>query len=334
MTTACPPSPPSSKRLDILDLLRGVAALMVALYHFSATMKGTVLGSWFSKGWLGVEVFFVISGFVIPYSMWRAGYQIKLHYMRFLGKRAMRLYPAYMVSMFLAMAVSYGATLTPGYNGESINYSWTQVLLHFPLLAEAFGYPWIAGVFWTLAIELQYYVFIGLLFPLLQGNSMRVGLVFVATLGLSFLPVPPTFLLPYLPLFLAGVATFLHLRGRFPVGRWLGALAMSFVACGFTLGWLQAAAGGLTALIIVFCRVPLPRCLLGLGTISYSFYLIHSTLGNKLINLSVRLPYSGLAWNALQILSAILLALVSAWVLYYFVERPSQRWSSQIKFRQ
>jgi peptidoglycan/LPS O-acetylase OafA/YrhL len=81
-------------RVEIVDPLRGLAALAVAWFHFT-NGSGFVKTEWLRAsgryGWLGVEVFFVISGFVIPYSMYCGGYRPRQHFGRFLAKRIARL---------------------------------------------------------------------------------------------------------------------------------------------------------------------------------------------------------------------------------------------------
>src|SRR3954470_23823868 len=71
----------ASMRIPVLDPLRGIAALAVTWFHFTNGRPGYLpsglLKSSGSFGWLGVEVFFVISGFVIPYALWGAGYRIE-----------------------------------------------------------------------------------------------------------------------------------------------------------------------------------------------------------------------------------------------------------------
>ena len=80
-------------RVEILDPLRGVAALSVAWYHFayaSSAVKTPWLSASGKYGFLGVEAFFVISGFIIPYSMYMGGYRFA-HFGKFLAKRLIRL---------------------------------------------------------------------------------------------------------------------------------------------------------------------------------------------------------------------------------------------------
>ena len=87
-----PPLP--SPNIPVVASLRGIAASMVCLYHFtcgntSFISNENVFKQVASVGWLGVEIFFVISGFVIPYSMAKNGYQLR-NFGGFLGRRLLR----------------------------------------------------------------------------------------------------------------------------------------------------------------------------------------------------------------------------------------------------
>ena len=81
------------QRIGVINALRGFAATWVAWGHFAG-----VQGHWLrvsgTYGYLGVHIFFVISGFVIPWSLYRAAYVLR-DYPRFLLKRNVRLYPPY-----------------------------------------------------------------------------------------------------------------------------------------------------------------------------------------------------------------------------------------------
>src|ERR1017187_46026 len=160
----------SHQRLSTLDALRGLAALGVCWFHFTngnkAFLPDGLLKSSGAYGWLGVEMFFVISGFIIPYTLQRSGYRSS-DYGRFLIKRIIRLDPPYLVAILAVIALNYASAASPGFNGPHFNFSLVQVTLHLGYLNVFFGYPWLNPVFWTLAIELQYYLAVGLLFPLI-----------------------------------------------------------------------------------------------------------------------------------------------------------------------
>ena len=100
-------------RIHVLDSLRGVASLAVCWMHLTSFKYNTPDGPFYSSlrltgsyGWLGVEVFFVISGFVIPYSLDRAGYRLR-DYPRFVAKRLVRLDPPYLAAVAAIVAYAF-----------------------------------------------------------------------------------------------------------------------------------------------------------------------------------------------------------------------------------
>src|SRR5947209_12608451 len=95
-------------KIGIVGALRGFAALAVCWFHF--TFGQTPGLKWTGQyGWLGVHTFFVISGFIIPYSLYQYRYSIR-DYLRFVGKRLARLHPPYLASIAVVIA-TYLATV-------------------------------------------------------------------------------------------------------------------------------------------------------------------------------------------------------------------------------
>jgi peptidoglycan/LPS O-acetylase OafA/YrhL len=164
------PHPSNPKlRLSTIDSLRGLACLAVALCHLTLDSKrftgSALLGSIGGYGMYGVQLFFVISGFVIPLSLAQADYRAG-NYLRFLGKRIIRLHPPYLATIGLILCLGYLANFVPQFHGERFAPDLKHILMHLIYGNHAAGYPWLTSVFWTLAIELQWYLLIGLAFPL------------------------------------------------------------------------------------------------------------------------------------------------------------------------
>src|SRR4051812_48063500 len=160
----------STYRIEILDMLRGLAALSVCFHHFSAVLNPGMLRNAGYYGQLGVQVFFVISGFIIPYSLIKSGYKLG-DYPTFVAKRIVRLDPPYIVTLLLIVGLGVFSWYFPFQSGERFQVTWVQFLLHFGYINTFFGYPWLNDVFWTLAIEFQYYLLMGLIFPLLFSRK-------------------------------------------------------------------------------------------------------------------------------------------------------------------
>src|SRR5579862_7379467 len=113
---SAPNQDPKTQRLHTVHTLRGLAALGVVWYHF-AYLSGlkTWLGLTGKYGNLGVPVLFVISGFILPYSLWQGHYRLS-DFGRFVAKRVIRLDPPYLVAIILAVIVGYatGVSSYPG----------------------------------------------------------------------------------------------------------------------------------------------------------------------------------------------------------------------------
>jgi len=176
------PLPPSN-RIHSVDLLRGVASLAVCYLHLTFSLPNRILKSSGTYGYLGVQVFFVISGFIIPYALARANYRLR-DYCTFVFKRMLRLDPPYLVVIALIIPLGYLSAMTPGFNGPPYHVSLSQVMLHFAYLNAFFKGNWLNPVFWTLAIEFQYYLMVGLLFPLISSRKRIVRYLLFAFLSI------------------------------------------------------------------------------------------------------------------------------------------------------
>lgn len=277
-----------------------------------------------SHGKYGVQAFFVISGFIIPYSLYRANYQFK-DYFKFLYKRVLRLHPPYLIALFITLLIaglSYRIRHLP--NPET----WQTVLesvfyLHIPADNQ---------VFWTLRIEAEYYVFMGLFFLLLQKFTRVSLLVIVPVLLLiSRMYLSEYNELPrYLCFFLTGTAGYLIYLKKENLAVELIALCMLSV---FSF-WFYAVPAGLvsltTTVVILFSKRSFSQLVLFPGEISYSLYLIHFLIGSKFINIGQR--YFGHRHDITLFLLAFVLCGFLAWIFWLFIERPSALLSNRARY--
>jgi peptidoglycan/LPS O-acetylase OafA/YrhL len=326
----------NTAHVSSLDLLRGIASLSVALYHFTngnpRFLPNGVLKNFGSHGWVGVEAFFVISGFVIPFALDRAKYQLR-DFGTFLLKRVLRLDPPYVCTISIIIALGYASQMAPAFQGEQFHFSSAQLALHFGYANAFVGYPWLNPVFWTLAIEAQYYVIIGLVFPLLISGSRSVQLVTTAGMACVAVAIPkPEWLFHWLPLFLLGMSTFQFRRGAFSLPVYGAALCAVTALCVISYGVFVASAGLITACVIAFTSGSMPPLAVFFGHISYSLYLLHVPIGGRVVNLGARFAHT-LPLQIGVICCAFAASIGAAWLLHRFVERPAQRWSSSIGYK-
>jgi len=326
-----------TSRIKTVDALRGIASASVCLFHLTNGPTPFVflpegpLKSLGSFGKLGVQVFFVISGFIIPYSLFKAGYRLN-QYGIFIIKRIVRLDPPYLATILFVIVLGYLSAMVPGFHGPPYRVTIPQVLLHLAYLNVFFDGNWLVGAFWTLAIEFQYYLLMGLLFPLISHKHTGMRLLIFLLLGSMAIQFPDHHFLPHwLFLFMMGMLAFQRRSGLIGGGTFWGVLAMLAGGACYTLEPAMAGAGLAATLAITFGNFR-NRVLLFFGTISYSLYLVHMPVGSKVINLGYRFGH-GMAAKLSLIATGFVLSVAVAGLLYRFVEKPAQAWAAGFKYR-
>lgn len=325
----------SSGRIHQIDALRGMASLAVCWFHLTNGYdKTSLIRASGSYGWLGVEMFFVISGFVIPYAMHKGGYEIGKNWATFIGKRILRIDPPYLIAALLALLLWYASSMVPGFKGQAADPSLAELVLHLGYLNGIVNYPWLNPVFWTLAIEFQYYLLISLVFHLVSSGHLNRRLpVLLAFLILPFFFHDNTYVFRFLGLFMLGISAFQFRVGVIGRIEMISILILAALSIGFSLGWAECIAGLFaTVLMLVDWNARRMRPLLFLGTISYSLYLLHVPIGGRVINLGRRYVESGADEWLLSCL-ALAICLFCSTVFWRWIERPAQEWASRWKYR-
>jgi peptidoglycan/LPS O-acetylase OafA/YrhL len=274
-------------------------------------------------GYYAVFSFFVVSGFVIPHAMLRSGYNFPTDAKTFLLRRLMRLEPTYLASIAITLAITFLAARTQGYDGSPFHLDFTQLGLHVAYLIPWSDRGWINPVYWSLAIEFQYYIVMIAAAPLLLSKSpLRRYAILAVTLLLARMATDNRLLFVYLPFFALGFLAFLRHHKRINLGAlnfWVFVFAVLCLRVGDVYGMI---AGVLTmAAIFVPLSRPVP-ILSFLGTISYSVYLLHQPLADRIGNLYARLGFSEVHLIAAAATS-IAVSIVAATALWWLVERPS-----------
>ncbi|PWU14793.1 MAG: hypothetical protein C5B50_16525 [Verrucomicrobia bacterium] len=305
--TGIPKTLSTRHRFPELDLLRFLAACSVMLFHY--TFRGPEDHAWpghfphigqiFKYGYLGVDVFFILSGFVILLTAWQKDA------VAFTIARMVRLYPAYwtcvtLTTVALLLAGNNLHRLTPG-----------QYLANLTMLHSFFGIRDVSGVYWTLAVELKFYFIIFLV--LAARQVQRIGYILGGWLLASILlslggtgGVARFFLFPqWSSYFIAGAMFFLVHRDGPDVYK-LCVIALCYViSLGYALNLLPwrathinqitTAAPVLVALLtffyLVFLAISLnrragsssSRVFYVLGLLTYPLYLIHQDIGYILL---------------------------------------------------
>jgi peptidoglycan/LPS O-acetylase OafA/YrhL len=335
-----------------VDGLRGLASLAIVLPHtadifHTTTMKGGWLGIWLFNirfyAIPSVQVFFVLSGFVIAYTL-REIHLKPAVLGRFLLRRSIRLDPPYWLSLLLSASV-WVLVAPPGHHRAAVP-SLPLMLAHLFYLQDLLGYgeP-INHIFWTLCVEIQMYLVFSAAICLLQ--AMRVPYRPVLTIGLIVsLAWPMGFFASPLRrcfivheyCFLAGAVSWWTLEKAIP--RWMTlAAAGLFLAASvsrngdyhiwvtFITAILLVAAGKSGGLYTWLGSKPLQY----FGGISYGLYLVHDPVIQLILPLQRHWQFTSTADAFVTLAIAYLTAIAAAHAMRKFVEVPSIRLSHRLK---
>lgn len=335
----------TNARITEIDLLRFIAALSVVFFHY--TFRGyaadsmsiipyPLIGPYSKYGYLGVNLFFMISGFVIL--MTASSGSLK----RFFVSRFVRLYPAFwasctitFITILLIGEPRYTATLS-------------QYLINMTMLNEFLGVPSIDGVYWSLLVEIQFYALMGIVLLFKKIAYIEIYLIFwiILSVVLQFFSIKLlNFLLivDYSAYFIAGATFYLVWQNglsRSKVAILILSLALSIYQSIHSLVYFEqkynttmnifGVGAIITCFFIVMLLVSLKRTgFVGnkewalAGALTYPIYLLHQNIGFMIFNISYRLmnPY---------VLLCITLVIIffMAYMVNIFIEK---RFSSHLK---
>lgn len=342
-------------RFRFLDAMRGIAAMWVVVFHMlaghqidslAAVLPAAVV-AFMSLGYLGVPIFFVISGFVIAHSVGTS--RVTAGFVgRFIARRSLRLDPPYWASLALVIATQVLALHFVAGKQTALPGPGT-VVAHLFYLQGILGLPEINTVYWTLCLEVQFYLSYVLLLGLAQraagDNLQRVVLALTLATAAASLPgvfgwLPETAKEVWFPVlwhgFLLGAFTYWSWRGLLDLRLWGGYVA-TVLAAGLLRGDDFAIATAVAALAFqALARradwaVPLEAPWLQfLGRISYSLYLVHNPVSGAFFNVAYRITGRNVGTEAAWYLPALLVNVLAATAFWYLIERPSARLSTRL----
>jgi len=325
------------KQIIIINSLRGLAALSVCLYHFIVTTTGFITNETildvFHYGNRGVQLFFIISGVVIPLSMIKSNYKINL-FGKYLLRRFIRIEPPYLIAVALGLLYLYARNFVPSSSQVNLFPSIRDIILHIgylvPFVEDA---KWIREIFWTLSVEFQYYIFLATFFPLALSDKKFLRWGFnILILTIPFLVPANSFFIHWAAYFGVGIFYALYITKKYTLKESLVMILFCSLVIYKEQGLidLSIALGALS--IIHFFPNSKSGIGLFLGKISYSFYLLHSIIGLGYINFMSHLVSSSTG-KFLVISSGLVLSIISAYIFWKFIEKPSQLRSQKIKIK-
>ncbi len=325
----------SPKYFQSIDLLRGVTALVIAIYHFINYDDSNVVlfeaDSTIRHASLIlpdiVYVFFLISGFLITLYMNRQNYHIKKSG-RFLARRWVRIEIPYIVSILVYILIAYAWALK---GGQTFSIDIYRVLHHITYTVLFFDYEWYNIVYWTLALELQFYLFIALLFPLFASKKPLIkygSYILFCVVGLFVREYELLF--KYAPIFTLGslLSSWMISDKKNRIDLILMGLALIQVGYIFSV---VAAVYLLAGILVINIPISEKNWLTKLGQQSYSFYLLHGAFGGSLIYFLA--PLTGTIFTKMAtVLAAVVFSISLSYVYYRLIELPSHNLARKIKF--
>ena len=308
-----------------VDVLRAIAALAVAWFHFTNGQPvflddRSLLKLSGAYGYLGVPVFFVISGFVIPYSLDGMKYRFPQDVVAYAKRRFWRLYPGYIAAVVITVTLLFASQLIPATKAVPPTVDAKTIVGHLTYTAPWIGAEWYNGIYWTLAIEVQFYLAMVFFAPALLSRRKIVLFAALLAVGcMAFLSGDQNLLFWHLPSFGIGFCWFLFVTKQLSMVDAISQAAGFVIIAWITRGPAHALAGAFAfAALALPIRRPIPF-LTFLGTISYSIYLLHSPIGGRVINLATRFPPAlHIQIGALAL--ALIVSIASAYLLWRFVE--------------
>jgi len=322
-------------RYEELDALRGVASLMVVFFHFTLFRPEAKVG--FILGTTGVDLFFIISGFVIFMSLNKISSSTD-----FIINRVSRLYPTYWTCVtftFIILIIDNFYKL-----GAAANIPWWHYLANMTMFQYYLRVPDLDGPYWTMITEMLFYIGILFLYHfkwLKHLNKIGLALCIATAIAAQFqyfIPVIKAIpLLQFIPLFFAGTIFYKIYTIKANHLADYGILAVCFVCQIFLFyvagrsKWFISQTQYIIMLSVFFSifilfvnhrlQFIVNRVTLFLGRISFALYLIHQNISvNYLIPFLTGKLHMNFWLASIGVALPLVLLLASA--ITFYVEAP------------
>lgn len=340
-------------RFYLIDALRGLAAMWVVLFHayegkhiedLAESLPQFLTNVLFAMGEVGVPIFFVISGFVIAHSISRDDVNGK-YLFKFALRRSVRLDPPYWLSIVLVLGMAWLSAIV---KSEPMEWPSNQVIVaHLFYLQGILDMKHINTVYWTLCLEIQFYLVFISLFLLAKhidkSHHDGLGIVFFMAAIVSLLwplqimvdNIHPGLFFPHWHAFLVGVFAYWSWK-KIIRAHYFYIYAGIIIFSSYVTKSDFSMAAGLTAIFIhVFSisgRIGIAnwRWIQFLGAISYSLYLTHNPIAGASFFVTYRLMGNSLIAQYVALFVTIIACIIFASIFWWLAERWSMRLSKRV----
>ena len=333
-----------------IQYLRGIASLLVVLSHIAwknIQAGGSTMHWWHEAGTFGVDIFFIISGYIMVYitqNMHQKPYNVRT----FLKKRFVRIIPLYWFYTLVALVIFI--LLPERVNSAGGN---TDVIKSFFLLPLASNENYLVGVGWTLHYEFLFYILFsfGLLFNRTLGNIAVASAILFSVLYSIFMPMEGmgyifhTFLNDIFIEFALGIFLYFFLLKIKHINRTIsllsiaiGVISFFYLHMGGSFTGVHHIDTGTSAFLICFGVISLEyfwkkrecKLLTMLGNASYSIYLLHPFILVAVVMITDKIHNSFPLSESLLIVIMFITAVTSGYISHILIEKNLIKWTKKL----
>jgi peptidoglycan/LPS O-acetylase OafA/YrhL len=261
-------------------------------------------------------------------------------------RRSIRLDPPYWVAIAVTLGFAMLSSIVLPDKARP-DMSWHQIVAHLFYVQEILGYPEINDVFWTLALEVQFYLIYVLLLAVARDNlRLTLTLLFAAMgasavwpMGIATTALWPGSFLPVWYGFLLGVSA--YWASRYP--PFLPAFGLFALLILVLSSWRRDAFAVIcasTACLLFTCAVTGKisvalnwRWLQFLGLVSYSLYLIHNPITGATFRVGYTLTGHSIWSEAFWFVATVVACIAAAAIMWWLIERPSLRYARMVRLK-
>jgi len=325
----------------------------VCLFHFcnlkldntqTYLPEESILLSFTDNIWYFVFSFFIISSYILFFSLDNEHYNLN-QYGKFILKRFLRIYPPFLFSIIIFIFIQFVFTLNPNYQGPAFQVEWSKLISNLLFCPPLFGQEWYNPIYWTLAIEIQFYIVLGLVFPILNSERFNKNFTFeIIGLAIVYLTIyydstiynlNKLTLFSYWDLFYLGFVLHRYKSKKIDLKKTF--VILLFLMLAIFLHFYQSEyykifyISTLVILVIFFVK-ELPTIVSKMSDISYSLYLTHGFTGGLFLYFTRNMFHDEITRIAM-VFVALIISILGTLPFYKFIEKPWQKRSQKLRLK-